>query len=93
MSRLYTWDSSWPITPRSSRVVSSWVMPSVTQTAACCGLRPVANALGCGVGLTYSRGIGCPAGGRQLADHRVQLRGLASVTGWARIERSAILSE
>ena len=58
MSRLYTWDSSWPMTARSSRGVSICTMPSVTATAACRGLRPVANALGCGVGLTYSRGIG-----------------------------------
>jgi len=36
-------------------------MPSVTATAACCGFRPVANALGCDVGLMYSLGIGCPA--------------------------------
>ena len=36
-------------------------MPWVTQTAALRGLRPVANALGWWVGLTYSRGIGCRA--------------------------------
>ena len=36
-------------------------MPSVKQTAALRGLRPVANALGWLVGLTYSRGIGCRA--------------------------------
>ena len=52
MSRLYTWDSSWPRTARSSRSVSMPTMPSVTHTAACCGLRPVANAFGCAVGLT-----------------------------------------
>ena len=61
MSRLYTCDSSWPMTPRSSRGVSMPRIPSVTQTAAFCGLRPVAKALGCGVGETYRRGMGCPA--------------------------------
>ena len=52
MSRLPTWASSWPRTPRSSRSSSSRRMPSVAQTAACRGLRPVANALGASVGLT-----------------------------------------
>ena len=33
-------------------------MPSVQQTAALRGLRPVAKALGALVGETYSRGIG-----------------------------------
>ena len=51
MSRLPTWASSWPSTPRSSRSSSSSRMPSVQQTAACCGLRPVANAFGAWVGL------------------------------------------
>ena len=33
-------------------------MPSVQHTAACDGLRPVANAFGAAVGEMYSRGIG-----------------------------------
>ena len=36
-------------------------MPSVQQTAAFCGLRPVANALGASVGEMYRRGMGLPA--------------------------------
>ena len=36
-------------------------MPWLTHTAAWFGLRPVAKALGCGSGDTYSLGIGMPA--------------------------------
>ena len=36
-------------------------MPWVTATAAWSGLRPVAKALGCWSGVTYSLGIGMPA--------------------------------
>ena len=36
-------------------------MPSVAATAACCGLRPVANAFGDMSGITYTFGIGKPA--------------------------------
>ena len=68
-------------------------MPSVQQTAAWRGLRPVANALGADVGETYSRGIGwraAVASSRTIA----YIAGCsASLTGRARIERSAILSE
>ena len=52
MSRLPTWLISWASTPRSSSQSSTWRMPWVTATAACSGLRPVANALGCISGLT-----------------------------------------
>ena len=37
------------------------MMPSVTATAACWGLRPVAKAFGVSVGITYTGGIGMPA--------------------------------
>ena len=47
MSRFATWDSSWARTPRSSRSSRICRMPRVTATAACSGLRPVANAFGC----------------------------------------------
>ncbi len=36
-------------------------MPSVTATAACEGLRPVAKALGVAEGMTKMRGMGSPA--------------------------------
>ena len=36
-------------------------MPVVAATAACSGLRPVANALGCASSIRYTRGIGNPA--------------------------------
>ena len=47
MSRLPTWESSCASTPRNSSLSSTWRMPWVTATAAWCGLRPVAKALGC----------------------------------------------
>ena len=46
MSRLRTWVSSWARTPRSSSSESSLVIPRVTATAECFGLRPVAKAFG-----------------------------------------------
>ena len=46
MSRLSMWASSWAITPRSSSSDSSLVMPLVTATTECFGLRPLANAFG-----------------------------------------------
>ena len=36
-------------------------IPSVAATAACAGLRPVANAFGDASGMTYTFGIGRPA--------------------------------
>ena len=52
MSRLRTCASSCERTPRSSSSESSLVIPEVTATAACFGLRPVANAFGCSLGMT-----------------------------------------
>ena len=46
MSLLRTCASSWAMTPSSSDSDSSRRMPSVAATAACDGLRPVANAFG-----------------------------------------------
>ena len=51
MSRLRTWASSWEITPRSSSSESSLVIPLVTATAECFGLRPVAKAFGWSLGI------------------------------------------
>ncbi len=67
-------------------------MPEVTATAACFGLRPVANALGWSLGMTYSLGIGRSARVRQLADHLVELRRLGLGDRFARAPASAILS-
>ncbi len=61
MSRFFTCDSSWASTPRSSSSSSNGRIPCVTHTAARCGLRPVANALGCISGETYSFGMGMSA--------------------------------
>ena len=52
VSRFFTWPSSCCITPASSRSVSRRMIPVVAATAACCGLRPVAKALGTGVSTT-----------------------------------------
>ena len=77
---------------RSSRGLSIPRMPSVTQTAAFCGLRPVANALGWRMA-DVQAWHGLPRLGRQLTHHGVELRQLRSVTGCAPIVRSAILSD
>lgn len=52
MSRLPMWLISWASTPRSSFQSRMRRMPCVTATAAWSGLRPVANAFGCGSGVT-----------------------------------------
>jgi hypothetical protein len=68
-------------------------MPVVQQTAALRGFRPVANAFGAAVGLTYSLGTGCRA---DIASSRT-IRYIAGCsacdTGLARIAFSASLSE
>ena len=47
-------------------------MPSVQQTAALRGLRPVAKALGASVGRDVQAGHGLAGGGGELADHAVE---------------------
>ena len=51
VSRFCTCDSSCAKTPSSSSSSSMRMMPSVTATAACSGLRPVAKALGVSPGM------------------------------------------
>jgi len=68
-------------------------MPWVTATAAFSGLRPVANALGCGLGETYSRGMGMPARSARPRTIWYSSGNSASVTGTAPAARMAILSE
>ncbi len=58
MSRCFTCASSCAITPRISRSDSTRRMPVVAATAACSGLRPVANAFGASSLIRYTRGIG-----------------------------------
>lgn len=65
----------------------------MAQTAALRGLRPVAKALGASVGLTWSRGIGCPASAARSCTIRYITGCSSSVTGRARMARNAILSE
>ena len=60
MSRFFTWASSCASTPSSWRRSRMRRMPSVTATAACSGLRPVAKALGVSEGMRKMRGIGIP---------------------------------
>ena len=52
VSRFMTWVSSWAMTPSSSSRDRMRMMPVVAATAACCGLRPVAKALGLSEGIT-----------------------------------------
>ena len=66
-------------------------MPSVAATAACCGLRPVANAFGELSGMMYTRGIGRPA--RCASRATVAYSGCPAPTSCARYIRRTILSE
>ena len=68
-------------------------MPSVQQTAAFSGLRPVAKALGAWVGEMYSRGIGLPAAVDSSRTMRYITGASASLTGCACMARIASLSE
>ena len=68
-------------------------MPSVQHTAAFSGLRPVAKALGLMVGAMYSRGMGCPAFWDSSCTIRYMAGACCGVTGTARMERIASLSE
>ncbi len=67
-------------------------MPSVAQTAALRGLRPVAKALGAMVGETNRRGIGCWARVESSRTMRYIAGCSASLTGRACMARIAILS-
>lgn len=92
MSRLYTCDSSWARTPRSSRSFRIRRIPVVQQTAACCGSRPVAKALGEAVGEMYSRGIGFRLSVASSRTIRYITGAWCSPTCWACIARSTSLS-
>ena len=84
VSRFFTWDSSWAMTPSSSSSSSCSRIPTVAATAACFGLRPVAKALGVFSGIRYTLGIGSPdfAARRETIPYS---RGCSfSPTSWAR---------
>ena len=51
-SRFRTWESSWAITPSSSRSLIMLSKPVVTATYAFSGLRPAANAFGASSSMT-----------------------------------------
>ncbi len=61
VSRFFTWESSWAMTPATSRSFIICRSPVVAATAALFGPRPVAKALGWGFSITYTRGIGSPS--------------------------------
>ncbi len=92
VSRLTTWLSSWASTPSSSRRSINRKMPSVTATAACCGLRPVAKAFGVSVGMRYSGGAGIPARLASFSTISYSQGASARASGRAPLERSASLS-
>ena len=92
MSRCLTCASSCAITPRNSRSLSSCTMPVVAATAACCGLRPVANALGACSSIRYTRGIGRPPLVASSRTMRTKCGAVCSSTSRALVMRSTILS-
>jgi hypothetical protein len=73
VSRFLMWASSCAMTPRTSRSSRMCIRPAVTATAAFAGLRPVANALGCGSSIQNTRGIGQLRAAGELLHHAVQV--------------------
>jgi hypothetical protein len=67
-------------------------MPAVQQTAACCGSRPVAKALGAAVGLRNIRGIGICIFVESSSTMAYISGACSRVTGCAPIDRRASLS-
>ena len=72
-SRFAMCESSWASTPSSSFWSSRCQRPVVTQTAACFGERPVANAFGTGVSITAIFGFGRSAIAQRRSTIVVQL--------------------
>jgi len=68
-------------------------MPSVAQTTAFFGLRPVAKALGLLVGIIPTLGIGMPFIAAMLRTMRYRRGASASLTIFTRYDRSTILLE
>ena len=92
MSRLRTWEISCASTPEISSQVRYCMSPSLTHTAACSGLRPVANAFGWGFGATYRRGIGMLARCARSRTVAKYWGYSCSDTSWARAAVMASLS-
>ena len=74
MSRCRTCEISCASTPRSSSWFTTWSRPWVTATAACSGLRPVANAFGCCGGADVDLGHRHAGPLCEVAHDRVELR-------------------
>ena len=93
MSRCLTCASSCAITPRNSRALSARMMPVVAATAACSGLRPVANAFGASSSIRYTLGIGRPARWANSRTMPTNCGAVLSSTSRALYIFSTILSE
>ena len=88
-------ESSWASTPSTSRGSSRRQRPVVTATAACFGLRPVANAFGTSVSITAIRRLRQVGQRAQALDHVVQLGRLVALDdlGPGRGERELVGGE
>ena len=86
-------ESSCAITPSTSCGSSRRQRPSVTATAECFGLRPVANAFGMSVGITATRGFGRSASAQSRSTIACSSGACSGSTTLAPEVASAILSE
>ncbi len=93
VSRCLMCASSWAMTPASSWRLSVCMMPVVTATAPLLGERPVAKALGMGLSITYSAGLGIPARPASVWTMRCNSGISSGATLRARLNLSASLSE
>ena len=84
-------DVLWQAGLRSLGIV--WSRPSVTATAACSGLRPVAKAFGWSDGIRYSRGTGSRARAARSCTVASSHGIVPGSTGRARLALSASRSE
>ena len=92
-SRLATWESSCARTPSTSWGSSRRQSPSVTATAACFGLRPVAKAFGMSVGMMATRGLGRSAIAQSRSTIAWSCGASSGPTTLAPAAASAILSD
>src|SRR4029453_17961747 len=92
-SRWATWDSSWDSTASSSGGDSRRWIPVVTQTTACCWLRPVAKALGRSVSAMATLGLGMSARAQSRSIIWCSSGACSGDTSCPRIAARAIRSE